>query len=122
MELASAATMTPNSQACGEDVEEISPQGAARILFIVKSKRRDRRAVASRFIVASVNSFMGQATYDFAKHGFLHRFGCLFRRDPLDLALLLFWPLLALPPHSQWEDVHLAHRDATVLKALLIWK
>jgi len=78
--------------------------------------------VASRFIVASVNSFMGQATYDFAKHGFLHRFGCLFRRDPLDLALLLFWPLLALPPHFQWEDVHLAHRDATVLKALLIWK
>ena len=109
-----------NSQACGEDDEGICPR-AARILFILKSARPESSGHPD-FIVASVNSFMGQATYDFAKHGFLHRFGCLFRREPLDLALLLFWPFLALPPHSQWEDVHLAHRDAAVFKALLIWK
>jgi hypothetical protein len=65
---------------------------------------------------------MGQAMYDFAKHGFLHRFGCLFRREPLDIALLPFWPFLPLTPHSQCKDVYLTHRDDTILKALLIWK
>jgi len=116
MKLASA-----KQQARGEDGDGICPR-TARILFILKSKRRDRETVASRFNVASVNSFMRQATYDFAQHGFLHRFGCVFGRQPLDLALLLFWPLLALTPHSQWKDVHLTHRDDTILKALLIWK
>jgi hypothetical protein len=122
MELASAATMALQTARLAAKTSKELPQGSSDT-FHSKSKRRDRRSSGHPdFIVASVNSFMGQATYDFAKHGFLHRFGCFFRREPLDLALLLFWPLLPLPPHSQWEDVHLAHGDATILKAFLIWK
>jgi hypothetical protein len=33
------------------------------------------------------DSLMRQAFYDFAQHGLLHRFGCFFGREPLDLAM-----------------------------------
>ena len=81
MELASAAaTMALQTARLAAKTSKESAQGSADT-FHSKCKRRDRRAVSKPgLIVASVNSFIGQATYDFAKHGFLHRFGCLFRR------------------------------------------
>src|SRR5258707_5953835 len=77
---------------------------------------------ATSMNLVSVDRLMRQVTYDFAEHGLLHRFGCLFGREPLDLAMFLFWPLLALTRHFQWEDVHFTDQDVAVLKALFVGK
>jgi hypothetical protein len=75
-----------------------------------------------QFKLASVDRFMRQAAYDLAQHGFAHRFGCFLGSDPLDLAMFLLWPLLALTHHSQWKDTHFTGYDNPVLEALFVGK
>src|SRR6266511_789085 len=48
----------------------------------------------------------------------MNRFGCLFNREPLDVTLLFFWPLLALTRHFQREDVYFTDHNAAALEAL----
>jgi hypothetical protein len=84
------------------------------------ARRRSSGAIVDASKLASVGRFMRQATYNPAQHGLLHRFGCFVSREPLDLALLLFWPLLALPRHLQREHAHFTDHEAAVLKALFI--
>jgi hypothetical protein len=72
--------------------------------------------------IASLGRCTGQATYDRAQFGLLHLFRCFFGRDPLHLTLASLWPLFILAPNFQWEDVHFAKYNATVLKALFVCK
>ena len=65
---------------------------------------------------------MPQAKYDFAQHRLLHRFGCFLDGEPLDVALLSFWPLPTLTQHFQWEDAHFADHDAPGPEALFVKK
>ena len=80
-------------------------------------KRRPRGTVGP-----SINRLVRQATYDLAQQRLLHRFGCIFGREPLDVALRFFRPLPALTLHPERKDVHVTHHDGTVLETLLIRK